>query len=117
MSGYGRFKSGIFHHPAVDNNRYMPSAFNQIFDIDGFEFLRIQGCDKDDVFCHGLYLPITKLVLLELISKIVDHAKYSWLEATPTSQYQQWERHLAAKCDYFESVCTKLLAALDAFLR
>jgi hypothetical protein len=31
-------------------------------------------------------------------------ANYSWLEATPTSQCQQWERHLAAICEYFESV-------------
>ena len=41
---------------------------------------------------------------LEAISRIGDHANYSWLEATPPSHRQQWERHLAAICEYVESV-------------
>jgi hypothetical protein len=64
MPGYGGFKSRILHHPAVNDNRYMPSAFDQIFDINGFEFFRVKGCDKDDVFCHGLFLSLKKWVLL-----------------------------------------------------
>jgi hypothetical protein len=54
---------------------------------------------------------------LQTIFKIVDSARYSWLEATPTKHYQQWERHLAAICKHFEPVGNTGPWTLDKFLR
>jgi hypothetical protein len=43
-----------------------------------------------------------RLLLSIKSSSLVDHANYSPVLRDPTSQLQQWERHLAAICEDFK---------------